>query len=42
MNRKNLYLLLCVLGIAVPYSQFVPWVAQNGLPYEDRKQACRC
>ena len=33
MNRKNLYLLLCVLGIAIPYSQFVPWVAaQNGVP----------
>ena len=32
MNRKNLYLLLCVLGIAIPYSQFIPWVAQNGVP----------
>ena len=32
MNRKNIYLFLCVLGTAVPYSQFVPWVMENGLP----------
>ena len=32
MNRKNIYLFLCVLGAAVPYSQFIPWVMENGLP----------
>jgi Terpene cyclase DEP1 len=32
MNRKELYLLLCILGFVIPYSQFVPWVLQNGLP----------
>jgi hypothetical protein len=31
LNRKNVYLLLCVLGIVVPYSQFIPWVLENGL-----------
>jgi hypothetical protein len=31
MNRKLMYLLLCVLGIALPYSQFIPWTVQNGL-----------
>lgn len=31
MNRKNLYLLLCVFGIVLPYSQFVPWVLENGM-----------
>ena len=31
MNRKNTYLLLCILGAAIPYSQFVPWVMENGL-----------
>ena len=31
MNRKNIYLLLCILGVAIPYSQFVPWVMENGL-----------
>ena len=31
MNRKTIYLLFCVLGIVLPYSQFVPWVLQNGL-----------
>jgi hypothetical protein len=31
MKPKNLYLLLSVLGFLLPYSQFVPWVAANGL-----------
>ena len=31
MNRKGLYLVLCVLGFALPYSQFVPWVIEHGL-----------
>jgi hypothetical protein len=31
MNRKILYLVLCVLGLALPYSQFVPWVIEHGL-----------
>ena len=31
MNRKTVYLLFCILGVALPYSQFVPWVLQNGL-----------
>jgi hypothetical protein len=31
MNRKNLYLFLCVLGFALPYWQFAPWVVEHGL-----------
>jgi hypothetical protein len=31
MKPKNVYLLLCVLGLAVPYSQFVPWLHENGM-----------
>jgi hypothetical protein len=31
MNRKFLYLVLCILGLVLPYSQFVPWVVENGL-----------
>jgi hypothetical protein len=31
MNRKNIYLFLCILGAAIPYSQFIPWVMENGL-----------
>ena len=31
MSRKNLYLFLCVIGFAIPYSQFVPWLMHNGL-----------
>jgi hypothetical protein len=31
MKPKNVYLFLCVLGLAVPYSQFVPWLRENGL-----------
>ena len=29
--KKNVYLGLCVLGVALPYWQFLPWLAQNGL-----------
>lgn len=33
MTRKTVYLAFCVLGILLPYSQFVPWViAQHGIP----------
>jgi len=28
---KTVYLALCILGIVLPYWQFVPWVAANGL-----------
>src|SRR3989442_2357 len=31
VNRKNAYLFLCVLGVVLPYSQFVPWLVENGL-----------
>jgi hypothetical protein len=31
MSRKNVYLFLCLLGFALPYWQFVPWVMANGL-----------
>ncbi len=31
MNLKPIYVALCVLGIVLPYWQFVPWVAANGL-----------
>ena len=31
MNRKTAYLLLCVLGAALPYSQFLPWALEHGL-----------
>jgi hypothetical protein len=30
MNRKHIYLLFCVLGVVLPYSQFLPWVVENG------------
>ena len=31
MKVKTIYLLLCFIGIVLPYWQFVPWVAANGL-----------
>ena len=31
MTRKTMYLTLCVLGVALPYWQFIPWVMANGL-----------
>ncbi|HKW32076.1 MAG TPA: DUF2834 domain-containing protein [Candidatus Acidoferrum sp.] len=33
MTRKTVYIVFCVLGILLPYSQFVPWVvAHHGVP----------
>jgi uncharacterized protein DUF2834 len=33
VKRKSIYLLFCVLGVVLPYSQFVPWVfAHHGVP----------
>ena len=31
MKLKTIYLGLCVLGTVLPYWQFLPWVAANGL-----------
>lgn len=31
MNCKWVYVVLCVLGAGLPYSQFIPWVMENGL-----------
>jgi hypothetical protein len=31
MKPKTIYLALCFAGALLPYSQFVPWVMQNGL-----------
>jgi hypothetical protein len=31
MKAKLICLLLCILGAAVPYSQFVPWLVEHGL-----------
>ncbi len=31
MKAKTIYLLLCFIGVLLPYWQFVPWVAENGL-----------
>ena len=31
MRTRHVYLALCVLGVLLPYSQLIPWVAQNGL-----------
>ena len=30
MKQKSIYLFLCILGFAVPYSAFLPWVAEHG------------
>lgn len=31
MKMKTIYLLLCVVGLVLPYWRFVPWVVVNGL-----------
>jgi len=30
MNMRIRYLVLCILGVVLPYSQFVPWVLAHG------------
>jgi hypothetical protein len=31
MKPKMVYLILCALGVALPYWQIAPWLAENGL-----------
>jgi len=31
MKARYFYLILCVLGIVLPYSQLVPWLLEHGL-----------
>ena len=31
MKLRHLYLLLCILGLLLPYWQFVPWAVAHGL-----------
>ena len=28
---KTIYIVLCILGVLLPYSQLAPWVLENGL-----------
>lgn len=30
MKTKHIYLILSFLGVVLPYSQFFPWIADNG------------
>ncbi len=30
MRRKTAYLILCALGVLLPYWQFAPWLAEHG------------
>ncbi len=29
MNLRNLYVLFALVGLVLPYSQFVPWIAEH-------------
>jgi hypothetical protein len=33
MKPKTLYLSLCVVGIVLPYWQFIPWLIANGMNF---------
>lgn len=33
MNLKIIFAALCVLGILLPFSQFVPWLLEHGLDF---------
>ena len=34
MRLRRIYALLCVLGVVLPFLQFVPWVGAHGLNLE--------
>ena len=34
MTKQNMYALLAILGLLVPYSIFLPWLLENGLNIE--------
>ena len=34
MKARHFYLIFCVLGILLPYSQFVPWLLEHGFNLE--------
>jgi len=31
MKARHVYLVCCVFGLILPYSQFVPWLSEHGL-----------
>ena len=31
MRLRHVYLGLCVLGVVLPYAEFIPWLSQHGL-----------
>jgi len=31
MKPKTIYLILCILGLVIPYAEFIPWALQHGL-----------
>jgi len=33
MRLRHLYLVLCVIGAVLPYSQLIPWIATHGLDF---------
>ena len=33
MRLRHLYLVLCILGILLPYSQFTPWFVEHGVDF---------
>jgi Terpene cyclase DEP1 len=33
MNRKAIYLIFCILGLVLPYWQFIPWVLAHGMNF---------
>ena len=31
MSKRNIYFILAILGLVLPYSMFIPWIIENGL-----------
>ena len=34
MSKQNIYFILAVLGILLPYSLFLPWLLEHGLDFQ--------
>ena len=33
MRLRHVFLALCIAGVLLPYSQFIPWVLEHGLNF---------
>jgi hypothetical protein len=34
MSKRNIYFILAILGVLLPYSLFLPWLLEHGLDFQ--------